>query len=237
MELENFYTRTEMAFSSAGVDNLKNAHVAVFGLGGVGSYAVESLVRSGVGTLTIIDCDVYAPSNLNRQLYATLDTIGTKKVDACKQRILKINANLKVFTHNFFVNIETLNGIDFSRFDYVIDAIDTVLGKIEIIKKAKKSGVKVISAMSAGNKLDATAFKVADIKDTKICPLCKVVRKLLKDEGIDGVKVVYSEEQPFKPNTTSQETKKQIASVSFVPSVMGLILSGEVIKDIALGSN
>ncbi len=234
MQNETFYTRTEMVFSSAGVENLKNSHVAVFGLGGVGSYAVESLVRSGVGALTIVDFEEYSPSNLNRQLYATLNTIGVKKVDACKNRILEINKDLKVYTHDLFISAETLKDIDFCKFDYVIDAIDTVSGKLEIIKKAKQNGVKVISAMSAGNKLDATAFKVSDIKDTKTCPLCKVMRKLLKEQGIDGVKVVYSEEQPVKPISNDENASKQIASVSFVPSVMGLILSGEVIKDLAL---
>ena len=235
--MENFYSRTEMAFKKEGVNNLKNAHVAVFGLGGVGSYCFESLIRSGVQTLSIFDGDSYSTSNLNRQLFATTLTIGQKKVISAKERALQINKNAQVYAYDVFIDKTTIQDIDFTKFDYVVDAIDTVSSKVEIIKKARENGVKVISAMSAGNKLDATAFKVADICKTKVCPLAKIMRKLLKEQGIQNVKVVYSEEEPievFNQNETIKKgDKKAISSVSFVPSVMGLIMSGEVIKDIA----
>ena len=235
--MENFYSRTELAFKKDGVNNLKSAHVAVFGLGGVGSFLVESLVRSGVGTISIFDGDTYSNSNLNRQLFATTLTVGKQKTAVAKERLLEINPSLKVYEYNLFIDKNTIKSIDFSAFDYVADAIDTILSKVEIIKKARQNGVKVISAMGAGNKLDPTAFKVVDVSKTKVCPLAKIMRKLLKDEGIDNVKVVYSEEEPisnFNPNEPIKKGEKcAIASVSFVPSVMGLIMSGEIIKDIA----
>ena len=232
--MENFYSRTEMAFKEDGVKNLKNAHVAVFGLGGVGSYLVESLVRSGVKAVSLFDGDAYCESNLNRQLFATTLTVGKKKVDVAKERLLQINPNLEVYAYDLFVDKTNICDIDFSKFSYVADAIDTVSSKVEIIKKAHENGVKVISAMGAGNKLDPTLFKVADITKTKVCPLAKVMRKLLKDAGVENVKVVYSEEQPILQRENIKKGEKSaIASVSFVPSVMGLIMSGEIIKDIA----
>ncbi len=235
--MENFYSRTELAFKKEGVNNLKSAHVAVFGLGGVGSFLVESLVRSGVGTISIFDGDTYSNSNLNRQLFATTLTVGKQKTAVAKERLLEINPSLKVYEYNLFIDKNTIKSIDFSAFDYVADAIDTILSKVEIIKKARQNGVKVISAMGAGNKLDPTAFKVVDVSKTKVCPLAKIMRKLLKDEGIDNVKVVYSEEEPISNFNSNEPIKKgeksAIASVSFVPSVMGLIMSGEIIKDIA----
>ena len=235
--MEDFYSRTKLAFKDYGVNNLKNAHVAVFGLGGVGSYLVESLVRSGVSSVSIFDGDEYSESNLNRQLFATTLTVGTKKVEAAKERLLQINPLLKVYAYDLFIDKNSIESIDFSKFDYVADAIDTVTSKVEIIKKARQNGVKVISAMGAGNKLDATAFKVADIYKTKVCPLAKIMRKLLKEQGVDSVKVVYSEEEPIVNLSEKEPIKKgeksAIASVSFVPSVVGLIMSGEIIKDIA----
>lgn len=226
-----------MALSKQGVQNLKNAHVAVFGLGGVGGHCLESLVRSGVQTLSIFDSDSFSASNLNRQLFATTLTIGQKKVDAVSERLKLINENVTINGYDLFIDKTTINSIDFSKFDYVVDAIDTVSSKVEIIKKARENGVKVISAMSAGNKLDPTLFKVADISKTKVCPLAKVMRKLLKDAGVENVKVVYSEEPPITIFSESESVKKgdktAISSVSFVPSVMGLIISGEVIKDLA----
>ena len=235
--MEDFYSRTQMVFKENGINNLKNAHVAVFGLGGVGSFLAESLVRSGIGTISIFDGDTYSNSNLNRQLFATTLTVGKQKTAVAKERLLEINPSLKVYEYNLFIDKNSLENINFSTFDYVADAIDTVTSKVEIIKKARQNGVKVISAMGAGNKLDPTAFKVADISKTKVCPLAKIMRKLLKEQGIENVKVVYSEEESIANINASEPIKKgeksAIASVSFVPSVMGLIMSGEIIKDIA----
>ncbi|MBR5439458.1 MAG: tRNA threonylcarbamoyladenosine dehydratase [Clostridia bacterium] len=235
--MEDLYSRTKLAFKEDGVNNLKNAHVAVFGLGGVGSFLVESLVRSGVSAVSIFDGDEYSESNLNRQLFATTLSVGRKKVDAAKERLLQINPLLKVYTYDLFVDKNSIESIDFSKFNYVADAIDTISSKVEIIKKARQNCVPVISAMGAGNKLDATAFKVADISKTKVCPLAKIMRKLLKEQGIENVKVVYSEEEPIANFNANEPIKKgektAIASVSFVPSVMGLIMSGEIIKDLA----
>lgn len=233
--MADIYTRTEMALGKSGVEKLKKVHIAVFGLGGVGSYAVEALARSGTGTLTLIDNDVYSETNLNRQLYATIKTLGVKKTEAAKDRILEINPAAKVNIVNAFILKGVNDGINFADFDYVLDAIDTVSGKLEIIKRAKAAGVKVISVMGAGNKLDPTAFRVADISATKVCPLAKVMRKLLKEEGITDVKVVYTEEEPLKIREESAEYKGNgiaPSSVSFVPSVAGLIAAGEIIKDI-----
>lgn len=215
---------------------LNDSHVAVFGLGGVGSYVVEGLVRGGVLNITLIDCDVYSESNINRQLYATQSTIGKKKVEVAKNRILDINPNCKVNVIDKFILKDTINEIDFTSFTYVVDAIDTISGKLEIVKKCNELGVKVISCMGTGNKINPLAFKVADIKQTKVCPLCKVMRKLLKDNGIASLKVVYSEEEPKAPINSDTAEKKgngvAPSSISFVPSVAGLIIAGEVIKDI-----
>lgn len=239
--MDNRYIRSAPIFGESGQQKLNNSHVAVFGLGGVGSYAVEVLARAGIGTITVVDGDVYSKSNLNRQLYATEKTVGLQKTDVTKARINEINSKITVYCFNEFVLYGKESAIDFSKFNYVIDAIDTVSGKLSIIKKAKENGVEIISCMSAGNKLDATAFRVADITKTKVCPLCKVVRRLVKENGISSLKVVYSEEEPIKITEESlvnyTETKNgrpAPASVSFVPSVMGIIAAGEVIKDLAL---
>ena len=220
-----------MLFGKSAMEKLYNSHVAVFGIGGVGSYAVESLCRGGIGKLSLIDNDTYSPSNINRQLYATTLTLDRKKVEVAKERVLSINPQIKVDIYDKFILQGDSGEIDFSKFDYIIDAIDTISGKLEIIKMANKYNVPVISCMSAGNKLDQTAFKVADIKDTKVCPLCRVMRKLLKENGIENLKVVYSEEKPviFSENN---ENKRIPYSNSFVPPVVGLIASGEVIKDL-----
>ena len=228
------FLRSAPFFGESGLEKLNGAHVAVFGIGGVGSYTVEALCRGGVGELTLIDNDEYSISNINRQLYATTSTVGVKKVEVAKTRALDINPEIKVNVYDKFILQDDIGGIDFSKFDYVIDAIDTISGKLEIIKQAKKHNVPVISAMGAGNKLDQTAFKVADIKDTKVCPLCKVMRKLLKDNGIDGLKVVYSEEKPIEIQSVGElkGNRPAPASNSFVPPIVGLILAGEVIKEI-----
>ena len=218
--------RSIKLFGEEKIKKLNNSHVAVFGLGGVGSYAVEALIRSGVGTITVIDSDVYEESNLNRQLYATTETVGRKKTAVAGERIKSIRPSTKVIEIDGFITESDNLGIDFSAFSYVLDAIDTVSGKLAIIEECKKVGVPVISCMGTGNKLDPTLFKVVDISKTKVCPLCKVMRKQLKDRGIEGVKVVYSEEEPVK---ISDRTP---ASNSYVPPVAGLISAGEIIKDI-----
>ena len=221
--MEKMFERSAQLYGENAVKNLNSSHVAVFGIGGVGSYAVEALARAGVGTITVIDNDVYEITNLNRQLYATTESIGQKKTDVAENRIKIINPNAKVIKYNGFITENDNLGIDFSKFSYVIDAIDTVSGKISIISECKKANVPVISCMGTGNKVNPTLFKVEDISKTKVCPLAKAVRKQLKDRGVEGVKVVYSEEQPV--------TNQQIpASNSFVPAVAGLILAGEVIN-------
>lgn len=221
--MEKMFERSAQLYGENAVKNLNSSHVAVFGIGGVGSYAVEALARAGVGTITVIDNDVYEITNLNRQLYATTESIGQKKTDVAENRIKIINPNAKIIKYNGFITENDNLGIDFSKFSYVIDAIDTVSGKISIISECKKANVPVISCMGTGNKVNPTLFKVEDISKTKVCPLAKAVRKQLKDRGIEGVKVVYSEEQPV--------TNQQIpASNSFVPAVAGLILAGEVIN-------
>lgn len=210
---------------------MKAARVAVFGAGGVGGYAVEGLARAGVGALDIIDGDKIAPSNLNRQIIATLPDIGKAKADVAAERVKSINADCKVSAHSIFF-LPGDESIDFSAFDYVVDAVDTVAAKVEIISRAKAAGTPVISCMGAGNKLDPTAFKVADISKTSVCPLARAVRRELKKRQIEGVKVVYSEEEPkIMPNFGDGE--RVVGSLSFVPPVAGLIAAGEVIKFLA----
>lgn len=232
----NQFSRTELLIGKEGIDQLKAARVAVFGIGGVGGNVVEALARSGVGALDIIDNDKVCESNINRQIIATHKTIGEYKVDAAKKRIYEINPNCVVNTYNTFFTSETSSNFDFSLFDYVVDAIDTVSGKIELVVQAKKSKVPIISAMGAGNKMDATSFVVTDISKTSVCPLARVMRKELKDRNIFDLKVVYSTEKPLTPkhnDEAGQNPRKQIpGSNSYVPPVVGLIIAGEVIKDI-----
>ncbi len=234
--MEKRYLRTALLIGENKIEKLNSSHVALFGLGGVGSYVFEGLIRAGVKTITVIDNDVYSKSNLNRQLYATKSTIGKLKTEVCGSRAKEIDESIVVNSINRFVLPGEIDDIDFSKFDYVIDAIDTISAKLEIIKKCKERGVKIISSMGTGNKLDATLFKVADIKETKVCPLSKVMRKLLKENNIDSLKVVYSEEQPIKVEGLENVEKKgeRVApgSISYVPAVAGLIISGEVIKDL-----
>ncbi len=238
--IDERFSRTALMFGSEAVERLKNSRVAVFGIGGVGGYTAEALSRSGIGTLDLIDNDEVSVSNINRQIYALDSTVGTAKVDAAKKRIADINPECVVNTYKCFFMPNTAGSFDFSVYDYVVDAIDTVTGKIEIIKRAKANGVPVISAMGAGNKLEPTMFRVADISKTKVCPLARVMRYELKKHGIKGVKTVYSEEEAVKPVENADmpydpqsEVRRSIpASNSFVPSVMGLIIAGEVIKDL-----
>ena len=231
------FSRTQLLIGEDALIKLNNARVAVFGVGGVGGYVVEGLVRSGIGSLDLIDSDTVSESNLNRQIIALRSTVGKYKTEAAKERILDINPNATVMTHNVFYTEETAQQFDFSAYDYVVDAIDTVAGKLSLIENAVKAGVPIISAMGAGNKLNATAFEVSDISKTSVCPLARVMRRELKKRGIEHVKVVYSKEEPIRTSLPEGEElpqgKKQIpGSISFVPSVMGLIISGEVIKDL-----
>ena len=233
--MEDMFSRTRMLLGDAAMDRLKAARVAVFGIGGVGGHAVEALARSGVGALDLVDSDRVALSNLNRQIIATRDTLGMLKVDAAKARVLSINPDCAVETWPVFFLPETADRFDFTQYDYVIDAIDTVAGKLRLIEAAKAAGVPVISSMGAGNKLDATASRVADISETSGCPLARIMRRELKKRGIDHVKVVFSTEPALVPAPTEEPTARRSTpgSTAFVPAVAGLILAGEVIKDIA----
>ena len=230
------FARTELLLGADGMEKLKNARVAVFGIGGVGGHAFEALVRSGVGTIDIFDNDTVALTNLNRQIIATRETLGKSKVDAAKERALSINPNVTVNAHNCFFMPETADEFDFTNYDYVIDAIDTVKGKIEIIMRADKANVPVISCMGAGNKLDPTKFEVTDIYKTSVCPLARTMRYELRRRGIKKLKVVYSKEEPIKPAESSEQTVRRSVpgSTAFVPAVAGLIAAGEAVKDIAL---
>lgn len=230
--LKSQFSRTEVLIGKEGIEKLQNSKVAVFGIGGVGSYVVEGLTRAGVGNFILIDKDVVDETNINRQIIATYKTIEMPKVEASKQRILDINPNAKVEIRKEFFMPESIDFFD-EKIDYVIDCVDTITAKIEIIVRAKKHNIPVISCMGTGNKLDPTKFEVEDIYKTSICPLAKVMRKELKQRGIESLKVVYSKEEPIKTNLFDEETNKQIpGSISFVPSVAGLIVAGEVIKDL-----
>ena len=227
------FSRTEILLGKSAMEKLKNARVAVFGVGGVGGYVVEALARSGVGTLDLIDNDSVSESNVNRQIIALHSTIGRAKVDVAKERVKDINPDICVHAHKVFYLPETADEFDFTKYDYVVDAIDTVSGKLALIERAKEAKVPVISSMGAGNKLDPTAFEVADIQKTSVCPLARVMRRELKKRGIDHVKVVYSKEEPLPSPLQDEESGKPIpGSIAFVPSVVGLILAGEVIKDL-----
>lgn len=232
--MENQFSRTELLIGEENVKRLAAARVAVFGVGGVGGYTVEALARSGVGTLDLIDNDTVAMSNINRQIIATHSTIGKYKVDVAKARILDINPNAKVYTYPVFYLPETAGEFDFTKYDYVVDAIDTVTGKLGLAEQAKAAGVPIISAMGAGNKMDASAFEVADISKTSVCPLARVMRRELKKRGIEHLKVVYSKEKAMTPADSAEDTgrRQTPGSLAFVPSVAGLIIAGEVVKDL-----
>lgn len=248
--MQNEFSRTELLLGSDAMDKLKNARVAVFGVGGVGGYVVEALARSGVGTLDIIDDDKVCLTNINRQIVATRSTIGKYKVEVMKDRVLDINRKATVNAYQCFYGPETADQFDFSNYDYVVDAIDTVTGKIELVMRCNEKNTPIICSMGAGNKLNPAMFEVADIYKTSVCPLAKVMRKELKTRGIKKLKVVYSKEQPIKPKldcVTSCKTgcvcppstarkctdKRQIpGSTAFVPSVVGLIIASEVVKDL-----
>lgn len=219
------FSRTAQLLGNENVEKLFDKHVIVFGGGGVGGYVVEALARSGVGKISIVDNDVVNESNINRQIIALHSTVGMQKVEVLKNRILDINPECQVFVYNQFFLPENSKDFDFSIYDYVVDAVDTVTAKLEIIKKSKESNVPVISSMGTGNKLNPMGFKVSDISKTKVCPLARVMRNELKKRGISKVKCVYSEENPVIQTQTP-------ASVAFVPSVAGLLIASEVIKDL-----
>lgn len=231
-----WYERTELLLGSGAYETLSSKRVAVFGVGGVGGYTVEALARAGVGTLDLIDSDCVCLSNINRQIIATRKTLGMLKVDAAAERCRDINPDIKVNTYPVFFLPENAEDFDFSKYDYVVDAVDTVSAKIGIAQKAKELGVPAISSMGAGNKLHPELFEVADIYETSVCPLARVMRRELKKRGINSLKVVYSKEPPAETNAPVENGKKISGSVSFVPSAAGLIIAGEVIKDL-LGIN
>ena len=231
------FLRTEMLLGSEAIRKLQNARVAVFGLGGVGGYAVEALARSGVGSLDLIDSDRVSVSNLNRQILATHSTVGMLKVDAARNRVLDINPDCQVKTWPVFYTPDTADTFDFTQYDYIVDAIDTVTGKLALVERAKAVDTPIICCMGTGNKLDASAFQVADISKTSMCPLARVMRKELSKRGIRHLKVVYSQEEALTPTGWEAEAaalgKRQIpGSVAFVPGAAGLLLAGEVIQDI-----
>lgn len=248
----NQFSRTELLLGHDNMEKLKNARVAVFGIGGVGGFTVEALARSGVGTLDLIDDDKVCLTNINRQIIATRKTVGQYKVDAAKERVLDINPDAVVNTYKTFFVPDTADEFDFASYDYVVDAIDTVTGKIMLVEAAQKAGTPIISSMGAGNKLDPTAFEVADIYKTSVCPLAKVMRRELKKRGIKKLKVVYSKEKALTPIDETENScrshcicppgsartctqRRQIpGSTAFVPSVVGLIIAGEVIKDLTV---
>lgn len=244
------FSRTQMLLGEQAMEKLKNSRVAVFGVGGVGGYVCESLVRSGVGHFDLIDDDKVCLSNLNRQIIATRSTVGRYKVDVMKERMLDINPDVTVNTYRCFFLPENAEDFPFDEYDYVVDAVDTVTAKIELVMKCKEHNVPIISSMGAGNKLDASAFRVTDIFKTNVCPLAKVMRRELKQRGIKKLKVVYSEEMPLSPvqvednsgnddgldaQSTHSKRRATPGSVAFVPSVAGLIIGGEVVKDLGLG--
>lgn len=235
----DLFSRTELLLGKSAMEKLKNARVAVFGLGGVGGYVAEALARSGIGQLELIDHDTLSLTNRNRQILATEATLGMAKAEAAAQRARAINPSIQAIARQVFYTPETAHEFDFTRYDYVVDAIDTVTGKLMLIKAAKEANVPIISSMGTGNKLDATAFRVADIYETSVCPLARIMRKECRKRGIDSLKVVYSEEEPISP-ALSEEEKEEMpegrralpGSVAFVPAVAGLIIAGEVIKDL-----
>lgn len=248
--MESSFYRTEMLLGKKAVNKLKQSRVAVFGIGGVGGYVCEALVRSGIGAIDLIDYDTVSVTNLNRQIIATRRTIGQRKVDVMKERILEINPEVQVRVYPCFFLPENASQFPFEEYHYIVDAVDMVTAKIELILKAKEKKIPIISSMGAGNKLDGSQFQIADIYQTKVCPLAKVMRRELKKRGIEKLKVVYSEELPILPKDEEEngleleieeievlkkqekQQKKVPGSVAFVPSIAGLLMAGEVVKDL-----
>lgn len=234
MAIKEKFSRTELLLGEEAVSKLSRTRVAIFGVGGVGGYVAEALCRSGVGAIDLIDADTVSESNINRQIIALSSTVGRPKVDVMRERMLDINADVKVKTHEIFYSEECTDGIDLGEYDYVVDAIDTVKSKLYLIEQTKARGVRIISSMGAGNKLDPTAFTVSDIYKTSVCPLARVMRTELRKRGIGELKVVYSKEEPRRAVADGDNGRHAPGSVAFVPSVVGLIIAGEVIKDLVL---
>ena len=232
------FSRTEILLGADAMELLARARVAIFGIGGVGGYTAEALARSGIGAIDLIDSDTVSVTNINRQIFATHSTVGKLKVEVAAQRLLDINPNLIVRTHPVFYTPETADQFDFAQYDYIVDAIDTVTGKLCLAERAFAAGAPIISCMGAGNKMDGTAFQVADISKTTICPLARIMRKELKKRGINHMKVVFTTEEAMKPVGAEEEAaaigKRQIpGSTSYIPGIAGLLLAGEVIKDLS----
>lgn len=219
--------RTAYLIGTDGVELLSQKHVALFGVGGVGGYVAEALGRAGIGTLTLVDKDTVSVSNINRQIIATYDTVGQKKTDAMAKRLQSVNPEITVFGRDCFFLPDTADEFDFTEYDYVVDAVDTVTAKLELVKRAREAGVPIISCMGTGNKLDPGQFEITDISKTSVCPLAKVMRRELRKRGITHLKVLYSKEEPIK-----HEAGAVPGSISFVPPVAGLMIAGEVIKDL-----
>ncbi|WP_026490725.1 tRNA threonylcarbamoyladenosine dehydratase [Butyrivibrio sp. XPD2002] len=240
--MEEMFSRTGLLLGEDAIEKLHNSHVAIFGIGGVGGYVCEALVRSGIGSFDLIDSDTVAESNLNRQIIALKTTIGKYKTEVMKERMHAINPDVKVNIHNCFYLPENADDFDFNKYDYVVDAVDTVTAKLEIIMRAKECGTPVISAMGAGNKLDPSRFRVTDIYKTSVCPLCKVMRRELKKRNIRKLKVVFSDEEPIKPAVRAEDAAELKASGSsrrstpgstaFTPAACGLVIASEVVKDL-----
>jgi len=228
----NQFSRSELLLGSEAIKKLSSSHVIVFGAGGVGGYAIEALARTGVGNIDIVDNDKISTTNINRQIIALHSTIGKDKVDVMKERISDINPNAKVKTYKTFYTPENSFEFDFSKYDYIVDAIDTVKSKIELVVKANKADIPIISAMGAGNKLNPLGFEVADIYKTSVCPLARVIRTELKKRNIKSLKVVYSKEQPIKAVSDENPLKRAPGSIIYAPAIMGLIMASEVIKDL-----
>lgn len=246
----NQFSRTELLYGKEAMEKLANSRVAVFGIGGVGGYTVEALVRSGIGAIDLIDDDKVCLTNINRQIYATRKTIGKYKIDVAEERILEINPKVAVTKYRTFFMPDTADRFDFTKYDYVVDAIDTVTGKIQLVMKARESGTPIISSMGAGNKIDPTRFEVTDIYKTSVCPLARVMRTELRKRGVKKLKVVYSKEKPLIPIEDTENSckfhcvcppgtarkcteRRQVpGSNAFVPSVVGLIIAGEIINDL-----
>ena len=226
--MNNQFSRTELLLGRQAMDQLARSRVAIFGIGGVGGYICEALVRSGVGAFDLIDSDIVCPTNLNRQIIATTKTLGKDKVEVMKERILAINPEAKVTTYKCFFLPENAQNIPFREYDYIADAMDTVTAKIELIMRARENGIPIISSMGTGNKLDPSAFRITDLYKTNVCPLARVMRRELKKRGVKELKVLYSEEKPIR-RYIDQSTP---GSISFVPAVAGLMIGGEMIKDI-----
>lgn len=226
------FSRTELLLGIDAMAKLKNAHVCIFGIGGVGGYVAEALARTGIGALTLVDNDTISESNINRQIFALSSTIGMMKTSAAKERLTDINPQIKITEHNMFYLPETANEIDLTQFDYIVDAIDTVTAKIYLAEKCDCLSIPLISSMGTGNKLNPTAFEVTDIYKTSVCPLARVMRTELKKRGVKKLKVVYSKEQPQTAVADSSNGRHAPGSCAFVPSVAGLVIASEVIKDL-----